>query len=180
MIRAIHRFAQGLPVHYVWIILTCVCLACFSRAGPAVATLSMFVTPMTSEFGWSRTTISGAVSLGGVLAALSSPMLGSYLDRRGPRIVLGMAVLATGFTLMLLSSIESLVGFYLFYCVARMSWAGPYDLGIHGAVSNWFVAVPRTLVCFPMAPFHRPPLLARARRHRFRPGSNPPTRAQRP
>lgn len=140
MIRAIHRFAQGLPVHYGWIILTCVCLACFSRAGPAVATLSMFVGPMTTEFGWSRTAISGAVSLGGVLAALSSPMLGSYLDRRGPRIVLGMAVLATGITLMLLSGIESLVGFYLFYCVARMSWAGPYDLGIHGAVSNWFVA----------------------------------------
>ena len=140
MIRAIHRFAQGLPVHYGWIILSCVCLACVSRAGPAVATLSMFVTPMTSEFGWSRTAISGAVSLGGVLAALSSPMIGSYLDRRGPRVVLGMAVLATGLTLMLLSSIESLLGFYLFYCVARMSWAGPYDLGIHGAVSNWFVA----------------------------------------
>jgi MFS transporter, OFA family, oxalate/formate antiporter len=140
VIRAIHRFAQGLPVQYRWIILACVCLACFSRAGPAVATLSIFVTPMTSEFGWSRTAISGAVSLGGVLAALSSPMLGSYLDRRGPRIVLGMAVLATGITLMLLSRIESLLGFYLFYCVARMSWAGPYDLGIHGAVSNWFVA----------------------------------------
>ena len=140
MIRAIHRFAQGLPVHYGWVILICVCLACISRAGPAVATLSMFVTPMTSEFGWSRTALSGAVSLGGVLAALSSPMLGSYLDRRGPRVVLGMAVLATGITLMLLSSIESIVGFYLYYCVARMSWAGPYDLGIHGAVSNWFVA----------------------------------------
>ena len=140
MIRAIHRFAQGLPVHYGWIVLACVCLACVSRAGPAVATLSMFVTPMTSEFGWSRTAISGAVSLGGVLAALSSPMIGSYLDRRGPRVVLGMAVLATGVTLMLLSRIESLLGFYLFYCVARMSWAGPYDLGIHGAVSNWFVA----------------------------------------
>ena len=104
-----------------------------------MATLSMFVTPMTSEFGWSRTAISGAVSLGGVLAALSSPMIGSYLDRRGPRVVLGMAVLATGLTLMQLSRIESLLGFYLFYCIARMSWAGPYDLGIHGAVSNWFV-----------------------------------------
>ncbi len=95
---------------------------------------------MTAEFDWSRTAISGAVSLGGVLAALSSPMIGSYLDRRGPRLVLGMAVLATGVTLMLLSTITSLLGFYLLYCVARMSWAGPYDLGIYGAVNNWFVA----------------------------------------
>ena len=137
--RLVHRLAQGLPFYYGWVILACVCCACLSRAGPAVATLSMFVTPMTQEFGWSRTAISGAVSLGGLLAALTSPMIGSYLDRKGPRLVLGMAVLATGITLMALSRIESLLGFYLLYCVARMSWAGPYDLGIHGAVSNWFV-----------------------------------------
>lgn len=138
--RLVHRLAQGLPFYYGWVILGCVAFACLSRAGPAVATLSMFVTPMTAEFGWSRTAISGAVSLGGVLAAITSPMIGSYLDRSGPRIVLGAAVLATGVTLMLLSRIESLLGFYLLYCVARMSWAGPYDLGIHSAVSNWFVA----------------------------------------
>lgn len=135
----VQRLAQGLPFYYGWVILGCVVFASLSRAGPAVATLSMFVTPMTAEFGWSRTAISGAVSLGGVLAALSSPMIGSYLDRSGPRIVLGAAVLATGVTLMLLSQISSIVGFYLLYCVARMSWAGPYDLGIHSAVSNWFV-----------------------------------------
>lgn len=133
------RLAQGLPFYYGWVILGCVAFACLSRAGPAVATLSMFVTPMTAEFGWSRTAISGAVSLGGVLAAVASPMIGSYLDRSGPRIVLGAAVLATGLTLMALSQIGSIVGFYLLYCVARMSWAGPYDLGIHSAVSNWFV-----------------------------------------
>ncbi|MFM9942863.1 MAG: MFS transporter [Hyphomicrobiaceae bacterium] len=138
--RLVQRLAQGLPFYYGWVILGCVAFACLSRAGPAVATLSMFVTPMTEEFGWSRTAISGAVSLGGVLAAITSPMIGSYLDRQGPRIVLGMAVVATGVTLMLLSRIESLLGFYLLYCVARMSWAGPYDLGIHSAVSNWFVA----------------------------------------
>ncbi len=136
----LQRLAQALPFHYGWMILTVVCFACVSRAGPAVATLSMFVTPMTAEFGWSRTELSGAVSLGGVLAAIVSPMIGSYLDRSGPRLVLGGAVMATGVTLMLLSGIQSLLGFYLCYCIARMSWAGPYDLGIHGAVSNWFVA----------------------------------------
>ena len=135
-----HRVARDLPVYYGWVILGCVACACLSRAGPAVATLSIFVTPMTDEVGWSRTAISGAVSLGGLLAAMFSPMIGSYLDRSGPRRVLGLAVLATGVTLMLLSTVTSIAGFYLLYCVARMSWAGPYDLGIHGAVSNWFVA----------------------------------------
>lgn len=133
------RLAGRLPFYYGWVVLGCVCFACFSRAGPAVATLSMFVTPMTSEFGWSRTELAGAVSLGGVLAALSSPMIGAYLDRKGARLVLCGAVLATGVTLISLSMIESLLAFYVLFCIARMNWAGPFDLGIYGAVNTWFV-----------------------------------------
>ena len=30
--------------------------------------------------------------------------------------------------------------FYLLFCVARTNFAGPFDLGIYGAVNNWFVA----------------------------------------
>ena len=75
------------------------------RVGPAVATLSVFIGPMTTEFGWSRTEISGAVSLGGILAAITSPMLGTFLDRKGPRTILLIAVLTTGITILLLSQI---------------------------------------------------------------------------
>lgn len=135
-----HRLVHALPFYYGWVVLGAVGLACFARAGPAVATFSLFVTPMSADLGWSRTTLAGAVSLGGVLAALLSPMIGSYLDRRGARVVLGLAVLATGTTLALLCGIESVLGFYLLYCIARMCWAGPFDLGIHGAVNTWFVA----------------------------------------
>ena len=44
-----------------------------------MATFSIFVEPLTRDFGWSRTAISGAVSLGGVLAALVSPLIGPML-----------------------------------------------------------------------------------------------------
>lgn len=129
-----------LPFFYGWIVLACVCCAGFSRQGPAVATLSIFVTPMTDEFGWSRTALSGAVSLGGVLAAFASPFIGPFLDRNGARTVLCLAVLGTGVATMLLSLTPSLPVFYLLFCFARMNFAGPYDLGIYGAINNWFVA----------------------------------------
>ena len=50
-----------LPFFYGWVVLACVCCAGFSRQGPAVATLSIFIEPMSSDFGWSRTALSGAV-----------------------------------------------------------------------------------------------------------------------
>lgn len=129
-----------LPFYYGWVVLGCVSLAGFARQGPAVATLSIFVAPMTSDFGWSRTEISGAVSLGGVLAALVSPVIGPVLDRQGARLVLCLAVLGTGLATMSLSLVQSLAAFYVLFCFARMVWAGPYDLGLYGALNAWFVA----------------------------------------
>ena len=80
-----------LPFFYGWVVLGCLCLAGFARQGPAVAVLSVFVVPMTDAFGWSWTEMAGAVSLGGVLAAIISPMIGPTLDRRGSRLVLCLA-----------------------------------------------------------------------------------------
>ncbi len=131
--------ASRLPFYYGWVVLAAVCCAGIARTGPAVATLSLFVEPMTTEFGWSRTAMAGAVSLGGILAALTSPMIGTMLDAKGPRVILTLAVLTTGLTILALSGIGSLLAFYLLFCIARMNFAGPFDLGIHGAVTNWFV-----------------------------------------
>src|SRR5580700_8578670 len=129
-----------LPFFYGWVVLGCICLAGFARQGPAVAVLSVFVVPMTEAFGWSRTEMAGAVSLGGVLAAFVSPMLGPVLDRRGSRLILCLAVLGTGLATMALSLTQSLLVFYLLFCFARMNWAGPFDLGLYGALNSWFVA----------------------------------------
>jgi MFS transporter, OFA family, oxalate/formate antiporter len=129
-----------LPFFYGWVVLGCLCCAGFSRQGGATATLSIFVEPLTREFGWSRTAVSGAVSLGGVLAALSSPWIGPLVDRHGSRLTLCLAVLVTGIAMLLLSLTNSLLVFYLLFCVARLNWAGPFDLGIYGALNNWFVA----------------------------------------
>lgn len=132
--------AGRVPFYYGWVVLACLCCVGFARQGPAVATLSMFVEPLTREFGWSRTAVSGAVSLGGLLAALVSPLIGPFLDRRGSRLVLSLAVLVNGIALLLLSLTPSLLVFYLLFCIARMNWAGPFDLGIYGALNNWFLA----------------------------------------
>ncbi len=128
------------PFFYGWAVLASLCCAGFARQGPAVSTLSVFVTPLIHDFGWSRTALSGAVSLGGLLAAIVSPRVGTFLDRAGSRLVLCYAVLTTGAALLMLSQVRSLAMFYLLFCFARMNWASPFELGIYGAVNNWFVA----------------------------------------
>lgn len=131
--------SRRMPFPYGWIVLGVLCCAGFARQGPAVATLSVFIEPLVHEFGWSRTAVSGAVSLGGLLAAVAAPLIGPVLDRHGSRLVLCAAVLINGVALLLLSLTPSLIVFYLLFCLARMSWAAPFDLGLYGALNNWFV-----------------------------------------
>ncbi len=132
--------SRRLPFFYGWVVLACLCCAGFARQGGATATFSVFVEPLTREFGWSRTAISGAASLGGVLAALLSPLIGPMLDRHGSRAALSLAVLGTGIAALLLSLSQSLLVFYLLFCIARLNWASPFELGIYSALNNWFVA----------------------------------------
>jgi sugar phosphate permease len=140
-----HRFglprllSARLPFFYGWVVLGSLCCAGFARQGGAVATLSVFVEPLTRQFGWSRTAFSGAVSLGGVLAAVSAPLIGPLLDRHGSRLALCLAVLGTGAAALLLSLTNSLLVFYALFCVARLSWAGPFELGLYSTLNNWFV-----------------------------------------
>lgn len=131
--------SRRLPVFYGWLVLGSLCCAGFARQGPAVATFSIFVTPLAREFGWSRTALSGAASLGGVLAAVAAPLIGTLLDRHGARAILCTAVLATAAALMLLSLTPSLGFFYTLFCIARMNWAAPFELGLYGALNNWFI-----------------------------------------
>lgn len=139
-LKLIDTLARRLPFYYGWVVLAAVAAVSFSRQGPAVATLSIFIEPMTTEFGWTRTEISGAVSLGGVLGAIVAPLLGPFLDRNGARTVLMFAVLTTALPLLCLHWVTSLPMFYLLYCIARMNFSGPYDLGIYGSIVNWFKA----------------------------------------
>jgi OFA family oxalate/formate antiporter-like MFS transporter len=132
--------SRRLPFFYGWVVLACLCCAGFSRQGGATATFSVFVEPLTRDFGWSRTAVSGAASLGGVLAALLSPLIGPVLDRHGSRVALCLAVLGTGIAALLLSLTQSLASFYLLFCIARLNWASPFELGIYSTLNTWFVA----------------------------------------
>jgi hypothetical protein len=97
--RLVEALAARLPFYYGWVILACVCAAGFSRQGSAVGPLSIFVEPMTAEFGWSRTEMSAAVSVGGVLGALV-PGARRVPHRNGARDAF-LAVLLTGVSVLL-------------------------------------------------------------------------------
>jgi MFS family permease len=131
--------ARRVPFFYGKVVLGCAMCASFARQATAVATLSVFVVPMSAEFGWSRAELSGAVSLGGILAALVAPAFGVLVDRSGARAVLTLSSVAIAITALALAGTHSLLWFYVFFSLGRMLLAGPFDIAISAAVANWYL-----------------------------------------
>ena len=135
-----YRLAHSLPFYYGWVIFAIAAVASYSsRPLMAVATLSVFLKPMTGEFGWDRGPFSLAVSLGGVCAVFVSPFVGRLIDRYGSGVILAFTSFAVGCCAMGLSLIGQAWQFYGLYVPGRTAFASPLELGTTTAVNNWFI-----------------------------------------
>ena len=135
----IHSLARRLPFFYGWVIVGCTMCSSVVRQTAAVATLSIFLVPMTDEFGWSRAGISGAVSLGGVLGALMAPLIGPLFDRHGSRALLVASAVAVSACCVALAGTQGLLWFYVAFSISRMMFSAPFEIGTTSAVTKWFV-----------------------------------------
>ncbi len=87
--------------HYAWIVLG-ITFVCLLVSAATRATPSILIVPLEEEFGWSRMTISMAISLNILLYGLIGPFAAGFINRYGPRrmmatsaILIGLGTLAT-------------------------------------------------------------------------------------
>ena len=135
----IGTLARCLPFFYGWVVVGCSMCSGVVRQVAAVATLSIFLVPMTDEFGWSRTGVSGAVSLGGVLGALVAPFIGPLFDRHGSRALLVASAVTVSGCCIALAGTQGLLWFYAAFGISRLMFSAPFEIGTTSAVTKWFV-----------------------------------------
>ena len=135
----IRSLVQRLPFFYGWVIVGCTMCSSVVRQTAAVATLSIFIVPMTSEFGWSRTGISGAVAVGAVLGAFVAPFIGPLFDRHGSRTLLVASAVVMSGCCVALAGTQGLLWFYVAFGISRLMFSTPFEIGTTSAVTKWFV-----------------------------------------
>jgi len=81
--------------HYAWVILG-VTFVCLLISAATRATPSILIVPLEREFGWSRTTISMAISVNILLYGLIGPFAAGFINRYGPRKVMVTAAILLG------------------------------------------------------------------------------------
>ena len=133
------RIKDKLPFYYGWVVVGASGSAVLARMAPSITTLTLFIFPLSEQFGWSRTLISGSVSAGALAALVLSPAIGWAIDRYGVRMVLVVSMLVMGLAMSSLAWATTPLTFYLAYAAARVVFHTPAPIGASTVVSRWFI-----------------------------------------
>jgi OFA family oxalate/formate antiporter-like MFS transporter len=125
--------------YYGWLVVGAASGIEFANAATAIGILTVFVDPMTQEFGWSRTEMAGATSLGAILGAALAPFSGRLVDQLGSRLVLVVGGTMVCLACLYLSLAQTLLGFYIAFTLSRISDQGLIKIGASTTVGKWFL-----------------------------------------
>ena len=80
---------QKQGIFFGWFVVGAAMLCISTGPGPfAFAALGLFILPFEAEFGWERTQISACLTLLVAATAVSLPIIGRYVDKKGSRVIL--------------------------------------------------------------------------------------------
>ena len=126
------------PLYYGWVVTAATGGIGFANAASAISILTIFVVPLSEEFGWGRAEIAGATTVGAILGASLAPFVGRLVDRFGSRVILVISGTVIGLACLYLSVMHTLVGFYLAFTASRIADQGGVKIGTSVTTGKWF------------------------------------------
>lgn len=133
------RLKNFLPFFYGWVVVGASSTAIFARMAPNITTLTIFIFPLSQQFGWSRTLISGSVSAGALAALVLSPVVGWCIDKFGARPVLIISVLVMGVAMISMAWATIPLTFYVAFASARVIFHTSAPIGASTVSARWFI-----------------------------------------
>ena len=108
----IENFLQSRDINYGWVMVFVVFVLSGLAFG-SLASISVFLKPVSLEFGWSRGQTSFAYTLASFASAAFGVMWGQLADKYGTKWFGAIGAICMSLTLVSLSSLDSIIQFYI-------------------------------------------------------------------
>ena len=135
--RTIENFFQDRDINYGWVMV----LVVFILSGLAfgsMASISVFLKPVSLEFGWSRGQTSFAYSIASFASAAFGVIWGQVADKYGTRWFGFAGAICMSLVLFALSSLDSIFQFYLLYFLFGAMGSALLFSPLYANVGFWF------------------------------------------
>lgn len=135
--RTIENFFQDRDINYGWVMV----LVVFVLSGLAfgsMASISVFLKPVSLEFGWSRGQTSFAYSIASFASAAFGVIWGQVADKYGTRWFGFTGAICMSLVLYTLSSLDSIFQFYLLYFLFGAMGSALLFSPLYANVGFWF------------------------------------------
>lgn len=123
---------------YGWLIVGTASLGIFTSGPGQSHTFSVFVDPISQDLGISSASLATAYGLATLAAAFLLPQMGRFIDRYGPRRMLGAIVLALGLACAFFGAAANFLWLVVGFGLLRFLGQGSLMLGCANLVSQWF------------------------------------------
>lgn len=137
-----HSHPASLPIRtpffYGWVIVAVSAVGFFFSGPGQTYSVSVFVDPLISHFGWSRSLVSSLYSAGTLCAGFALPWIGRQVDRVGHRRVMPLVAGGLAAACLLMSLVINPLMLLIGFVLIRLLGQGSMTLVSSTLVPQWF------------------------------------------
>jgi sugar phosphate permease len=125
-------------VFYGWWLLAGSVVAVALGGGVSLWSFGLYVSPLEDEFGWSRAEVSLGFSISLLVGGLTGPIVGRWVDARGPRLAIIVGATLTAATYILLATTTELWQWYAYNSLNAAFRQMMFFIPFQSLISRWF------------------------------------------
>jgi MFS family permease len=125
-------------IYYGWIMLFTLAITETVSWGILYYAFAVFFLPMQNELGWSRSEISGVISIALVVSGLLAIPVGRWVDRHGTRLIMTLGSILASLLLVAWANLNNLFQFYLIGVGLGVAMATVLYEPAFVVVTTWF------------------------------------------
>lgn len=126
------------PVFYGWWLLAASVAAMALGSGVSFWAFGLYIEPLETQFGWSRAEVSLGFSAALLVSGVSGPLIGRWVDVRGPRSAILVGATLTALSYLLLATTNSLWQWYLYSSINAVLRQLMFFIPFMALISRWF------------------------------------------
>jgi MFS family permease len=131
---------ERLPFHYGWVILAAGAIGAFMTLPGQTNGVSLFFDPIAADLRLTRPQVALAYTIGTLAGTLPAPLVGRWIDRRGPRLAGGVIAIGMALACVVMALTWSTLTLAIGFAALRGAAVGALSLVSQHVINLWFVS----------------------------------------